>query len=219
MKNIWLFLFMINAMNSYSQIYETQVAIGLITGEEVYGLTKIPNGANRPIALEVASDLPKKIIMPEEIDYIIVDLLISEEFKENGEYVHQEERFIIVPINLKSKGKDKWYFAHEIIKGDLSYYGYQFKASKKEFTPNPNPFIGGSGTASDKYTFSSSRYLYKTLEGTLLKSTKSQPRFLQKEAHKLMPDCLELVKEIREQRRFEEDDVKNYILRYNQGCY
>ena len=206
-----------------AQIYETDVAIGLISGEEVYGRAKIPNTPNRAIQLIESDDLPRKIITASEIEYILVDLLVTKKQRVEGELVHEEKRFYITPLNLGDEEKSKWIYAVELIKGDLSYYGYMMKATEPNYSTYYNNFDSDFPTTTssinNKYTFSCKRFLYMDMFGSIHKSSNRKATYLQKNAEILMPDCLNLVKEIRAQKRFIHGDIESYILRYNQGCY
>jgi len=222
MRFIFIFLLLIVCQID-AQIYETDVAIGLISGEEVYGRAKIPNTPNRPIQLIESDDLPKKIITAAEIEYIIVDLLVTKKQRVEGELVHEDKRFYIKPLNLGDEEKPKWIYAVELIKGDLSYYGYMMKATEPSYDTRYSNINSEFPTITtfrnNKYTFLCKRFLYMDMFGSIHKSSNRKATYLQINAEILMPDCLNLVKEIRAQKRFKQGDIESYILRYNQGCY
>ncbi|WP_146126751.1 hypothetical protein [Nonlabens agnitus] len=223
MKNWCLFL-VVTCFVSTAQVYETDLVIGLVNGDELYGRAEIPKKTNQPIILKQSDFDSPLVLQPHEIEYIILDILVTAKsnffFPENPK--DEEERLYLVSYNLGTEERPEWVYVQEIISGDLSYYGYHITAKEKSEYINS---VGGMGAGSypvpigSRYTFDIGRYFYKTYDGTIYREKGSKASFLSKNADVLMSDCMDLVKSIREKKRFEEGDVDQFIYKYNQGCY
>jgi hypothetical protein len=217
-------------MCAMGQIYESEIVVGLKNGNELYGKAKIPNGYNKSLVLKEAGSYQEIKIKPEDVTYIVIDVLVSKKKNLISTYQHREVRVDVVTLNLGSENKPKWVYAQHLIDGDLSYYGWQFRSGETEMReiinnfgfsdPNINygtPLV--STEVIEKYTFSCDRYCYKTIDDKIHVANKYAGAYLKENAAILMYDCPNLIEEISVQKRFEKGDVENYIERYNDGCY
>ncbi|AZQ43584.1 hypothetical protein [Nonlabens ponticola] len=215
----FLLLIILACSAATAQIYRSELVIVLNSGEELYGFAKIPRGRNKPIKLTQTDTKAEMIIDPQDIEYILLDIMIPEKKGLFSIPEYNEERLVIVPLDIGTEKKAKWIYALEIVAGDLSYYGYDIRAVKKEAgyrsrfygdIPSPQP---------DSYKFSIGNYLYVTLEGQEVNAFGNQGSFLNKNANLLMSDCPNLIEEIKMKKRFEDEEIKRLIEKYNEGCY
>ncbi|SCY43933.1 hypothetical protein SAMN05192588_2899 [Nonlabens sp. Hel1_33_55] len=227
-KNRFLLLFVFTSILSFSQIEETDLVIGMVNGNELYGKAEIPRKPNRPIELKQSEFDNPLIIQPEEIEFIILDILVTTKnnffFPENPK--DEEERLYLITYNLGTAEKPEWVYARELISGDLSYYGYRITAKKKSDFLNSAVYSDTHGNTiynqvpiDSRYTYKVGRYFYKTFDGSIIIEKGSKASFLSKNADVLMSDCQNLVNSIKEKKRFEEGEVDQFIYKYNQGCY